>query len=364
MASFFSWLRACFAPAQRSQAPARTVRPALEGLSERIMPSVSYHGGPVLEHVDAHTVFYGQNWNTSDSYGIGRAYLDQYVSDITQSPYMAMLGEYGVGRGSFGGYDNVTDSSSPTTTVQDSQIQTMLQIQILQGNLPWERGQQLYIVYLAPGVVSQYDQVSSFSPTGTLGHHGSFVMPNPSGWPQPVYYAVIEHPSVWPSGNLTGLSTTQQLTEVTSHELAEAATDPDVRVNDSGVQGGGNTAWWDSTPGTWNGYQYISNPTYKDEIGDIVNQQHANFVANGHTYTVQKEWSNYFGTGILANGDQSWMLDYSYHNYGQFSYESSYWWNNSGDSVYSYYASGWDGRTYHNYNLAGGGQSGWFTIDA
>ena len=52
------------------------------------------------------------------------------------------------------------------------------------------------------------------------------------------------------------------LTEVSSHELAEAVTDPDLN------------AWWDSSTG--------------DEIGDICNRQTTRLGG----FLVQTEWSN------------------------------------------------------------------------
>jgi hypothetical protein len=359
MSSFFTWLHECFAPARREQSPSREFRPTLEPLSERIMPAITYHGGPVLSHVDVSTVFYGQNWKNSDAWGLGRYQLDKYLSDITGSPYMAMLGEYGVGRGQFDKYDDVTDSSSPsatgTVTVKESQIQGMLTREILGGKLPYERGQQLYIVYLAPNVKSQFDQVSSFNKTGSYGHHGSFQLPFLN---TVVYYSVIQDSSQ-PSGPISGLNRFQYLTEVTSHELAEAATDPDVRLTDTGNSGGGNSAWWDSDQYIYL-YYAVPNPNYQKEIGDIVNLQYANFVANGTTYTVQKEWSNYWGRGILVNGSQGWRMnagpDY-------FSYENSTSWNNGGYTAHEYYGTGTDGRTYLTFVTDTGALSGWYTLN-
>jgi hypothetical protein len=353
----------------------RPFRPAVEALDSRIMPAITYHGGPVLSHVDVHNVFYGQGWKSADPFGVLGGSLNKFQADIAKSPYLAMLGEYGVGRGTteqFNSSDLVTYSSSPAagttaspTLVKESQIQSMLITEILLHRLPRETGQQLYFVYLPPNVKSQWDQKSSFNLTGTFGHHGSFYVPGLVG-NTPVYYAVIQDPSVTPT--IPGLNKFQQLTEVSSHELAEAVTDPDVRQSDAGPQGGGRSAWWDSDqviPGPW-GISWVPNPNYGNEIGDVVNLQFADFVANGQTYKVQKEWSNYFGKGIVANGNRAGMLDVPTSGLPaalNFSYVTSNTWNNGGRTTSYYYATGNDGRTYLNFVTAAGDLSGWFTID-
>src|SRR4051812_30114966 len=98
--------------AGRRQSPSRRARPTVEALDARLVPAITFHGGAVLSHVDVRNVFYGQGWNTSDSWGLTRYSLNKFQTDITKSPYMAMLGEYGVGRGQFGGYESLTDASS------------------------------------------------------------------------------------------------------------------------------------------------------------------------------------------------------------------------------------------------------------
>jgi hypothetical protein len=49
-----------------------------------------FNGGPVIPHVDVHNVFYGQSWPGYDKYGFQRGALNQFQSDITQSPYLAI----------------------------------------------------------------------------------------------------------------------------------------------------------------------------------------------------------------------------------------------------------------------------------
>src|SRR5205085_1480092 len=117
-----TWWRKRLPIDRRPSARTRQFRPRLEALDGKIMPSVTYHGGPVIPHVEVHDVFYGQSWNTNDFSGARRYLLNQFQADITKSPYLAMLGEYGVGRGQAGTRDDAPqDASSPAsgTTVTE-----------------------------------------------------------------------------------------------------------------------------------------------------------------------------------------------------------------------------------------------------
>jgi hypothetical protein len=302
---------------------------------------VTFHGGAILSHANVSSVFYGQDWNTSDPNGNIRNTMIDFTKDIVKSPYMAMLGEYGVGRGTIGNsYLPVYAGPKNGDTVTESQIQNLLTSEILNGRLPWPGdGQQLYFVYLAPGAKDSWDVAN-----GDAAHHGSYLF-LPGIFNSPVYYAVIPDLSY-------SIST---LTTIVSHELAEAVTDPDVRLSDP------------TGPNT--GYDYTYGAWYRDsgaaEIGDGLESQTARFLANGHTYTVQKEWSNYFGRGIVADGSKAWMLDaptWYPDYYGYFNYFTSETWNNGGRTTPEYFATSYDGRDYLNFTTDAGDASGWFTV--
>jgi hypothetical protein len=111
----FDRLRPQTASDSRTKSRPRRFRPGTEKLDERVMPAVTFHGGLVLPHVQVSNVFYGQNWSAADASGASRSALNQFQADITQSPYMAMLGECGVGRGKFIGSDNVTGAGTPAS---------------------------------------------------------------------------------------------------------------------------------------------------------------------------------------------------------------------------------------------------------
>jgi hypothetical protein len=333
----FTWLRKQFAVEHRSPSRSRQFRPAVEALDSRIMPAVTFHGGPILSHANVSSVFYGQTWNKDDPTGNVRNSMIDFMKDIVNSPYTAMLGEYGVGRGTIGNsYDPVYSGPKNGDTVSETQIQNMLVAQMAARRIPpGAIGQQLTFVYLAPGVKDSWDIANT-----SAGHHGSFQF-----FGATAYYAVILD---------TNFSSVASLTAVTSHELAEALTDPDVLLsNPTGPNTGfsyKNGAWY-STTGS-------------PEIGDIVNGQNAKFVVNGHSWTVQKEWSNYFGKGIVANGSLAGLLDVSPAKPGAFQFHAFNTWSNGGRSVSYYYATGWDGRWYNDFFTAAGDLAGTFTINS
>jgi hypothetical protein len=368
------WRRLFRTRPSRVRRKAPGFKPNLMALDRRNLPSVSFQGGPVIPHVDVHNVFYGQGWAGADKYGLQRAALNQFQSDITGSPYLAMLGEYGVGRGDFGGSNGVYGTSAPAnnTTVTESTIQSMLSTEINAGRLPEETGRQVYFVYLPPTVKSAFDQANNF-----FAHHGSFQMQavhhlNIFGLnytyytTDTVYYAVVQHPQT--TGDISGFNDLQSLTAISSHELSEAITDPDIRQTNNG------TDWANSHLGWIDNQQYlvppifgfsgIRNPNYRNEIGDMASGQYASFTANGTNYEVQKEYSVYFGGPIISNGSQGYLADVPGTNTAYFSTTWSYTDTVDGRSMTVLRAIGTDGRWYTNFQIAPGDYSGWFTFQS
>ena len=119
--------------------------------------------------------------------------------------------------------------------------------------VPATTANTLYFIFLPPNVVSLAFNSQSCVSGGYCGYHS-----HAGG----VYYAVIPYVNcggcVYPGNFL------DTLTEVSSHEFAEAVTDPALN------------AWWDPTTGPG------------DEIGDICNRQTVRLGG----YLVQTEWSN------------------------------------------------------------------------
>jgi hypothetical protein len=173
---------------------------------------------------------------------------------ILTSALMDQLGEYSIpgkniGHGKRTGTAVLT-SPAPNTSVQDSEIQQLLQQEIASKNLPAPGPNSLYFFFLPPGV--QVVSGGSASCREFCGYHDAT-----SG---NIFYAVMPYPGC--SGCTGGLTVADALTSTTSHELCEAVTDP--------VPGQG---WYDDNNG---------------EIGDICAWKTR--VLGG--YTIQLEWSN------------------------------------------------------------------------
>jgi hypothetical protein len=245
------------------------VRPELESLEQRWVPTVTYHGGPVMPNVEVQGLYLGSDWWYNSTYYSQTGYLEGSMNSLVHGSYMDMLNNagYGVGRGSFdGGWVNGV-SLDKTHYLSDGAIRNYLMNNINAGNLKQPDGNRLYVIYVEPGVA--VGDASSNSVSNFLGYHDSFVGFTFSEWFQTIRYAVIPYAgSTVPlsSGTVTNatrwwLNQLDTTTLTVSHELAEAVTDPDPR-----------SGWDDTTPGM-------------DEIGDIANAQTVRL--NG--YAVQRE---------------------------------------------------------------------------
>jgi hypothetical protein len=219
----------------------RCAKPTLETLESRENPTVLYYGGNLLTAVDAQAVFYGSGWsnNTSDS-----TTASAFVKDLTQSAYMDALKSagYGVGRGTTETAAFDTRSLGNGSTITDASIQAALKADITAGTVAALNNNSLYIVYVQPNVAVNLGNGQGTTQQGILGYHGAFTGPNG----QAVRYAVVAYPGGTVGNSSLGTSAIDQLTAVTSHETAEAVTDPDVNYSTLG--------WYDPQRG---------------EIGDI-----------------------------------------------------------------------------------------------
>jgi hypothetical protein len=211
--------------------------------------TVTYHGGALLPHVDVQALYYGSDWSNNSTYYGQAGYLEGFLKTIVNSSYMDMLAKdgYGVGRGSFesGKIDPAKVDKSQYLT--DNQLQGALQAEIKSGVLKAPNSNSLYVVFVEDDVaVSNGSQTSQ---TDFDGYHSAFAGTDASGHPTDIHYAVLPYPggSVG-NGTIPWVSTLGLLTLATSHELAEAVTDPNVNYKTPG--------WYDDTQ---NG-----------EIGDIV----------------------------------------------------------------------------------------------
>lgn len=252
----FRRLRQAFAQGVRR--PRLTTRLDLEVLETRLTPTLSNHGGAILANVQVQALYLGPDWNSSLA-GM-RGQFEGFLQTTVSNSYLPMLragGFTGPGGATIGtGADTpgVIDPTSPPSDLLDSQIRSYLQADV--GNLLQPASSNtLYFVFVQDGVVvdlgNGQTSVNAFS-----GYHTSFT--TTSG--QLIRYAVI--PDAGSAGNSQApwLSAFDTMTVVASHELAEAATDPDGRT------------WFDRSG---------------NEVGDVVNG--STVYLSG--YAVQREGS-------------------------------------------------------------------------
>ena len=296
----------------------RQRRPCMEQLEGRVVPSgvITYHGGLILPHVEVTSVFYGQQWGVAGS-GLSQDAqgLDDFLSNITNSPYMDMLSEYyedvgfggdiPVGRGELSGSYKI-DANLPSGTVLNDHIngsvydddrapvgdiENMLAAEISGGVLPRpDDANSLYIVYLPPGVDSAFCDNSN-----AMGYHSQFWLSTGPGLIAPVTYAVIEYPhSDWNAMERLNEDALDVQTAVTSHEMSEAVTDPYVYQLWSDAEfpssSSGEAGWFEDSNGL------------SGEIGDLANGYYGLFDG----FVVQAEYLDSRATIALPPG-ATWL---------------------------------------------------------
>ncbi len=255
---------------------------------------LNYYGGRVMSNVQVAVVFWTANVDFTT-----HNQIKGFFSTINNSPYLDMLSEYNtvglngfadgmpgsnqtIGRGTAIGPFTISPSISGTT-VDDSQIISELQAQITAGNLPSPATDgsgnvnTLYMVYFPLGYTITLGTDTSC--VAFCAYHGTYSNNNLS-----IPYGVMPDLSApGCNGRCGGAAATfDNLTSVSSHELAESITDTEVGIAQSFNR---PLAWYD-----------VPNNV---EIGDICNHVHA--ILSG--YTVQQEWSNSRNTCFAPAGD-------------------------------------------------------------
>jgi len=266
--------------------------------------SFQYYGGPVISNVDVVVVYWGSQISSvvncgggTDSHGncIG---VSQFFSAVSDSTFIDMLGEYNaagvdanagsrtglpgtnqtVGRGSLhaGSPFVITVSASNSgTIINDSNIQNEIQTQIANGVLPAPASDAggdvntLYMVYFPPGLVISDPSIGT-SCVDFCAYHSTY---NLNALDVP--YGVIPD---FGKGGGCGLgcgsgTEFENITSVSSHELAEAITDTAVGI---GTTLDYPLAWYDANNG---------------EIGDPCNGNTGTLQLDSIPYVVQQEFS-------------------------------------------------------------------------
>ena len=275
-----SWLFRFFRrkPSKSKYRPAAFARPRLETLEDRVVPTVNYNGGAVLPALQAQALYLGSAWSGLPQQ---QSAFNGFLGATTAGSYLPMLGNAGytdsaghkVGAGSALPSAPI-DSASPVrvtdlnnyagTVLTDAQVRTYLQKDIKSGLVAdpaSNPGNLVYFILVEPNVIVDQRSTSLSIADGAnsthafLGYHSSFAGNDAAGRPAQVRYVVL--PYQGSSGFLnnrsrvanaqeTFLSFQDSMTLVASHEMAEAATDPDL-----------NKSWVDNADGG------------RPEIGDL-----------------------------------------------------------------------------------------------
>lgn len=252
---------------------------------------LTYFGGPVISNIQVVAVFWGPNVNSAITANGG---IDQFFTDITTSRYFDLLTEYttagitgaggttsnqSIGHGTFAGKFTITPSICPGTaacTVTDAQIQTELTNQINSHVLPAPQTDvhgiinTYYVIYFPPNVTINAGGSSSCVQGGFCAYHSDTASLVP--------YGVMPDLSTGACSLGCGAGTAfQNITAVSSHEMAEAITNPEV-----------GTASNFAPPLAW----YDGPSPNLGEVADLCDPFDVPATAGSSTYTVELLFSN------------------------------------------------------------------------
>jgi hypothetical protein len=163
------------------------------------------HGGLVLRSPLVYLIYWGKAWTRPDSHTPTAEQVTSATRTMLASSYMAGLAEYrGIGRGAVRG-SKVLSSSEPPSGFSDDDVRQFVRDQISTGAIPGPdaSNQTVYGVVMPPGVKPDHAAWEGEHNTDGGDGHG-------------MHYAWFAN-----SGDLDGL------TRIMSHEIVEAATDPE-----------------------------------------------------------------------------------------------------------------------------------------
>lgn len=237
----------------------------------------------MISHISVIEVLYGAGTYEPEVQSTTAPSIASFYQATANSFYFAWLAEYNtasqaIGRGGFQQQIMITPASAnDQAVIDDTNIQAELVAQEAAHNLPTPDGNTLLAVYFPAGKTITVGSLASG--VNFCAFHGTTSQPE-------MYYSVLPDFSTGGMATRCGHGTEfQNLTAVSSHELVEAATDPEVGLATSN---GPPLAWYDPANG---------------EIGDICNGSTADIkFAAGRQYRIQDEWSNRQGACVVSGG--------------------------------------------------------------
>jgi hypothetical protein len=273
---------------------------------------LTYYGGRVVSNMKVVQVLWGTGGvGTGDGEFLAEVVhtstpsMATFYQQVLNSGYVDWLTEYNtnildfggnpgtnqtIGRGSFSEQVAITPVNT-STSLTDGDVQTELVNQIKAGHVPVPtadgagNNNTYYAIFFPHGISISQGGTTSCMPGGFCAYHGTIVASAPVG---EIYYGV--HPDMQAGsgcesgcgGNPTPFN---NLTSVASHEMGETITDCEVSLASAPAP---PLSWYDNVNG---------------EIGDICNAQQGSILGgDGHTYTVQKLFSNTANDCIVVPG--------------------------------------------------------------
>ncbi len=232
-------------------------------------------GGALIQHVKVVDVFYSPGFQY-------KSMLEDFYKAILQSPYFDWLSEYNVtnykiSRGSF--VTSFEDTNTNPTTVTQINPETYLKGLIAANKLPPPDDDTIYMMYFPSGIdPTDGSGPSCISNGNYCAYHNSY---QATGG-QMVRYGVMPDMDAGGCSMGCGPQGFQSFTDVSSHELIEAVTDPD------------GTGWYDDGAPS-------SSQDNCGEIGDICAVGGAAEGAMVAGFFVQNEWSDKYKKCIAVD---------------------------------------------------------------
>lgn len=225
---------------------------------------LTYEGGRVLKNPEFQPIYVGKYFSTAAGKA-DAAYNDAFAKDLVGSAHEAILKQYGVGNGTFGGSATVSVTNPKKFTRADAVA--LVKKELASGAVKGGP-ETVHMLVLPPGTVLDAGGGVT-SKQGLGGFHGSYVDANGKN----VYFGVVAYSKGTNGIDFTG-TPRDNISITESHEFDEAATDPDVE--------NGKLGWYNQQYG---------------EIGDLaVNSGLVPFektwARDAKGFAVQVEWSN------------------------------------------------------------------------
>jgi hypothetical protein len=202
------------------------------------IPQIRYFGGRVLKSPKIVTVtLAGMNPTIRD-------YVIDFGAKIGASNYWkTVMDGYGVGAATDGDHRELPDTFS-NVTMSDSDLRTWFATEIGKGTLPYPDDDTVYMLYIPQATTITIDNPPGKNCSGYGGYHnsGQVAKPGDDAGTQTFVYAVMAECEGLISG-VTDQDIMDEETEIATHELAEAATDPDVAFGKPGYYMDNNDAW-------------------------------------------------------------------------------------------------------------------------